>query len=84
MLARSDTPISGVLPLFAQKGIPVTFLVPTPTGYSKSIMDAIGDVRLFLKEAGLHDYDLQGQGQENKVIITAVTETYLVAFKAPK
>lgn len=71
MLARSDTPISDVLPLFAQKGIPVTFLVPTPTGYGKSIMDAIGDVRLFLKEAGLHDYDLQGQGQENKVIITA-------------
>ncbi|MBR2508276.1 MAG: MvaI/BcnI restriction endonuclease family protein [Lentisphaeria bacterium] len=71
MLARSDTPISDVLPLFAQQGIPVTFLVPTPTGYGKSIMDAIGDVRLFLKEAGLHNYDLQGQGQENKVIITA-------------
>ena len=71
MLTRSDTPISDVLPLFAQKGIPVTFLVPTPTGHGKSIMDAIGDVRLFLKDVGLHDYNLQGQGQENKVIITA-------------
>lgn len=71
MLARSDTPIGDVLPLFAQKGIPVSFLVPTPTGYGKSIMDATGDVRLFLKEAGLHDYSLQGQGQGNKVIVTA-------------
>ena len=40
MLKMSDTPIRGFLPFFANVGLQVAFLVPTPTGYQKSIMDA--------------------------------------------
>lgn len=69
MLAMADTNISQYLEFFAQTGVSVAFLVPTPTGYVKSIMDATGSVRELLKEANLHDYEKQGQGPENKVMI---------------
>ena len=88
MLSMSDIPIKSILPIFVNKNIPVSFLVPTPTGYAKSIMDAIGDLRLFLKENHIHDYSLQAQGQENKVIIKAffvfpdhVQETYASLYR---
>ena len=67
----SDTPIERFLPLFAQSGVPVAFLVPTPTGYGKSIMDAIAPVRQLLLDSHVHDYERQGQGPENKVLISA-------------
>ena len=66
MLAMSDINIDQFLPLFADVGISVAFLVPTPTGYDKSIMDAIGSVRELLKEEGIHDYELQDQGPAAK------------------
>ncbi len=69
MLAMSDTNIEQFLPVFAQTGVPVAFLVPTPTGYGKSIMDATGSVRELLKKANLHDYEYQKQGPEAKVLI---------------
>ena len=69
MLAMSDTPIEQFFPLFANTGVPVAFLVPTPTGYGKSIMDATGPVRELFKNAKLHDYEVQGQGPEHKVMI---------------
>ena len=65
----SDTPIEQFFPLFANTGVPVAFLVPTPTGYGKSIMDATGPVRELFKNAKLHDYEVQGQGPEHKVMI---------------
>lgn len=74
MLSMSDTPISKFIPLFAETNTSVAFLVPTPTGYEKSIMDATKPLRELLKFANVHDYDKQGQGPENKVII----ETYFV------
>lgn len=70
----SDTPIERFLPLFAQAGVPVAFLVPTPTGFGKSIMDATTSVRQLFLDQGLHDYDLQQQGPANKVLI----QTFLV------
>lgn len=69
MLAMTDTPIEQFLPLFASSGVNVSFLVPTPTGYEKAIMDAIAPVREMLLNEGIHDYDSQGQGPENKVLI---------------
>lgn len=66
MLAMSDVDIDQFLPLFADIGVSVAFLVPTPTGYGKSIMDAIGSVRTLLKDEGIHDYDLQAQGPKAK------------------
>ena len=74
MLAMSDTNIEQYLPIFANTGVPVAFLVPTPTGYEKAIMDATGAVRELLKSAGVHDYAAQGQGPESKVLI----ESYFV------
>ena len=69
MLAMSDTNIEQFFPIFAQTGVPVAFLVPTPTGYSKSIMDATGPVRELLKNANVHDYDYQRQGPEAKAML---------------
>lgn len=69
MLAMSDTPIEKYLPVFASSGVNVSFLVPTPTGYEKAIMDATAPVRQLLFNSGIHDYEKQGQGQENKVMV---------------
>ena len=52
-------------------GLDVAFLVPTKTGYAKSIMDATKEVRNFLLEKGIHNFDTQLQGQEHKVSIRA-------------
>lgn len=69
MLAMADTNIGQFLPIFAELGISVAFLVPTPTGYEKSIMDATIPVRQLLREANIHDYDQQKQGPEEKVLV---------------
>lgn len=74
MLAMSDVDINMFFPVFAQAHVSVAFLVPTPTGYEKSIMDAIGTVRELLFEEGIHNYNIQGQGPENKRMI----ESYFV------
>ena len=69
MLAMSDTSIDAFIPIFAATGTKVAFLVPTPTGYEKSIMDAIAPVRNLLSEAGIHNYETQEQGPANKVMV---------------
>lgn len=69
MLSMADVSLEAFLPVFASTGAKVAFLSPTPTGYEKSIMDAIGDVRVLLKESGIHDYEFQGQGPANKVMV---------------
>jgi len=51
--------------------VSLALIEPTSTGLKKSIMDATGSVRSFLKENNIHDYDLQQQGPENKVVIKA-------------
>ena len=69
MLKMSDTPIRGFLPFFANVGLQVAFLVPTPTGYQKSIMDATLPLREMLREAGIHNYAEQKQGPEFKALV---------------
>ena len=71
MLAMSDTPIDQFIPYFAKASVPVAFLVPTPTGYEKSIMDATAPIRQLLFDAQVHDYEAQEQGPSNKVLIPA-------------
>lgn len=71
MLAMSDTPIAQFIPYFAKASVPVAFLVPTPTGYEKSIMDATAPIRQLLFDAQVHDYEVQEQGPSNKVLIPA-------------
>lgn len=69
MLSMSDTPINKFIPYFAETNTSVAFLVPTPTGYEKSIMDATKPLRELLQYTGVHDYEKQAQGPENKVVI---------------
>lgn len=76
MLAMSDTNIERFLPIFAETGVPVAFLVPTPTGFEKSIMDATAPIRELLRSANVHDYEKQSQGQNNKEIV----DTYIVQY----
>lgn len=71
MLSMTDTPISEYISYFAETNTSVAFLVPTPTGFEKSIMDATKPLRELLKFDNVHDYESQGQGPENKVIITS-------------
>lgn len=84
MIAMADVSLDLFLPVFATTGVPVAFLVPTPTGYEKSIMDATAPVRQLLKDAGLHDYAIQGQGPVNKVQIKSyfVSDDELIETKA--
>lgn len=70
MLSSADVQVQDVLRYFTQKGLDVGLLVPTETGMGKSIMDATGNVRDFLRNAGIHDYDTQLQGQDHKKTIT--------------
>ena len=76
MLKMADTKIEKFLPLFSETGIPVAFLVPTPTGYGKAIMDATETVRSLLKETGTHNYEIQGQGPAYKHLV----ESYFVHY----
>ena len=55
--------------------VPFTLIEPTKTALEKSIIDATATVRLFLQEQGIHDYNLQQQGPENKVNIK---ETFIL------
>lgn len=57
------------LKLLTENQISVALIEPTKTGLKKSILDATGTVRFYLKENNLHDYEIQSQGQEHKVII---------------
>ncbi len=53
--------------LLTEKSVELCLIEPTATGLLKSIMDATGSVRTYLKRNNIHDFELQRQGQENKV-----------------
>jgi hypothetical protein len=57
--------------LLTEKSVEVTLIEPTATGLEKSIMDATGSVRAYLKDRNIHDYGLQNQGQESKVQVNS-------------
>ena len=57
--------------LLTEKSVEVALIEPTGTGLEKSIMDATGSVRAYLRNKNIHDYELQKQGQENKVQVKA-------------
>lgn len=57
--------------LLTKNQVSLSLIEPTATGLKKSIMDATGSVRSFLKDNEIHDYDLQGQGPKHKVLIEA-------------
>jgi hypothetical protein len=57
--------------LLTEKSVELCLIEPTGTGLDKSIMDATGSVRSFLKAKEIHDYETQKQGPESKVQIPA-------------
>lgn len=68
MLNRSDTDIKAIVSYLAKYSLEGGYFVPTQTGLEKSILDAHESLRKFLKQSDYHDYAVQGQGGENKVI----------------
>ncbi len=58
--------------LLTENSVELTLIEPTETGLVKSIMDATGSVRSYLKSKSIHDFELQKQGQESKVLIGAI------------
>ena len=62
MLKVANTSVDDALKLFNGAGVATGLLVPTATGYKKSIMDATLSVRDFLRETGMHEYSTQKQG----------------------
>lgn len=60
------------------------YLQPTATGLSKSILDAIGPLRDYLRREGVHDYSIQRQGPENKRELAArlITDAQVVTTTA--
>jgi len=61
--------------LLTNYSVELTLIEPTKTGLGKSIMDATIPVRAYLREHNIHDYDLQNDGTEHKVIIE---DTFLI------
>lgn len=57
--------------LLTEKSVELCLIEPTGTGLEKSIMDATGLVRTYLKACNIHDFELQKQGQENKIQINS-------------
>ena len=53
--------------LLTENSVELTLIEPTQNGLEKSIMDATGSVRNYLREKNIHDYDSQKQGPENKI-----------------
>jgi MvaI/BcnI restriction endonuclease family len=53
--------------LLTEKSVELCLIEPTQTGLGKSIMDATGSVRSYLKSKNIHDFKLQDQGPESKV-----------------
>lgn len=70
MRQLSDIEINRIK-LLTENSIELTLIEPTKTGLEKSIMDATGTIRSYLKSKNIHDFELQRQGQESKVQINS-------------
>lgn len=57
--------------LLTENSVEITLIEPTRTGLGKSIMDATGPVRSYLKEKLIHDYDNQKQGPVHKIFVNS-------------
>lgn len=57
--------------LLTEKSVELCLIEPTGNGLEKSIMDATGSVRSYLKANNIHDFELQKQGQESKIQINS-------------
>ncbi len=68
------------LKILTKNSVSLTLIEPTETGLKKSIMDATGPVRNYLKENNFHDYETQQQGPDHKIIIEGfIYEAFKIA-----
>ena len=58
--------------LLTENSVELCLIEPTKTGLEKSIMDATGSVRAFLRNSNIHDYELQRQGTDFKIQVEAL------------
>ena len=77
MLSKATPSPSDVLDVFSSRNIPVAFFSATDTALQKSIIDATAPLRDLLKEQGIHDFDTQQQGTDNKVLVPS----YIIGLK---
>jgi hypothetical protein len=61
--------------LLTEKSVELCLIEPTENGLKKSIMDATGSVRAYLKSNKVHNYEIQKQGPDNKIQVPS----YLIA-----
>jgi len=54
-----------------ENSVEFTLIEPTENGLNKSIMDATGPIRAYLKASLVHDYEQQTQGPEHKITVKA-------------
>jgi MvaI/BcnI restriction endonuclease family len=60
--------------LLTENSVELTLIEPTKTGLEKSIMDATGSVRTYLKSKSIHNFETQKQGPDKKVLV----DSYLI------
>ncbi len=68
--------------LLTKNQVSLTLIEPTETGLKKSIMDATGSVRSFLKSENIHDYEQQAQGPNYKILIPTIIHTGFKTIKS--
>jgi hypothetical protein len=57
--------------VLTENSVEMTLIEPTETGLIKSIMDATGSVREYLKSKNIHDFGIQKQGPESKIQVNS-------------
>lgn len=67
--------------LLTKSQVSIALIEPTETGLKKSIMDATGSVRNFLRNKNVHDYELQNQGPAFKALIPTILHTGFKSIK---
>jgi len=84
VIANADYEINEAIIFLNQHSVEAAFLVPTAVGLEKAIMDATAPLRDYLKSKNIHDFQEQGQGQENKVKVESffITESSLLPTSA--
>ncbi len=68
--------------LLTKNQVSLTLIEPTTTGLKKSIMDATGSVRNYLKNENIHDYEQQKQGPDYKILIPTIIHTGFETIKS--
>jgi hypothetical protein len=69
MLSKSDTSIDLIESDLISRGVETAFLVPTEVGLKKSILDAHLELKKFLSDNNLHDFEAQAKGSANKKVL---------------